>query len=400
MIYFDNSDTTPLHPEVWEAMVPYFREKFGNPSSLHRLGQEAEEAIECARSQLASALGVEAKEVIFTSSATEANNLAILGAAASRPHRRHLIISSIEHVSVSECARRLEKEGYRITRLPVDGHGYVDPDHLERVIDEETLLVSIIHASHEIGTIQDIKTLAQIAHHKGAWFHTDCAQSLGKVPVLPTEWDVDLASFNSHKIHGPKGAGALFKRTGVKLVRLMEGGTQEFDLKPGTENVPAIVGFGKAVEIAVRDLPQVSAHLRDLTLRLSEELSQIPHTRLNGPPPEERLPGNLNITFLYIEGEAILMHLSNRGICVSSGSACSSRTLIPSPVLTAIGLLHEEAHGSIRFSLSRFNTAEEVDRVSQATREVVELLRSITAFVPPLHSQREGGHSFYRPRKS
>ncbi|MFN3821247.1 MAG: cysteine desulfurase family protein [bacterium] len=399
MIYFDNNDTTPLHPEVWEAMVPYFLEKFGNPSSLHRAGLEAEEAIELARADLARALGAEPREIIFTSSATEANNLAILGAARARPSRRHLIISSIEHISVSECARRLEKEGYRVTRLPVDGHGYVVPDSLEKAIDEETFLVSIIYASHEIGTIQELSPLAQIAHRTGAWFHTDAAQSLGKIPLSLAELGVDLASFNSHKIHGPKGVGALYVRKGIKLQRIMEGGTQEYDLRPGTENVPAIVGFAKAAQIAVRDINEVSTHLRNLTIRLATGLSSIPHTRLNGPSPEERLPGNLNVTFLYIEGEAILMHLSHRGIYVSSGSACSSRTLIPSPVLTAIGLLHEEAHGSIRFSMSRFNTVEEVDQVIKATGEVVDLLRSITAFVPALHSEKEGGHSFYRPRK-
>jgi cysteine desulfurase len=398
MIYFDNSDTTPLHPDVLEAMLPYLREKFGNSVSLHSLGLEAESALDQARETIATAIGAQPKEVIFTSGATESNNLAILGAARARPDRRHLIISAVEHASVLNIANRLEGEGYRVTRLPVDGQGYVNSDALQRVIDDQTFMVSVVHGNHEVGVIQNIRALVNIAHEKGAWFHTDAAQSLGKTPFNIAELGVDFASFNGHKIHGPKGVGALLIGRKTRPKRLMEGAPQEFDLRPGTENVPGIVGFARAAEIAVRDRAQVEAHVRPLQLKLAEGLAQIAHVRLNGPPPEERLLGNLNVTFLFIEGEAILMHLSNRGICVSSGSACSSKSLVPSTVLTAMGLLHEEAHGSIRFSLSRFNTAAEVDEVIRNTTEVVELLRSMTAFVPELHSEREGGHSFYRLR--
>ena len=399
LIYFDNNDTTPLHPDVFEAMIPYFKDKFANPASLHSLGLEADIAVDRAREGIAEAIGAQPKELIFTSGATESNNMAILGSARAKPERQHLIVSSIEHTSVLNIAKRLGKEGYRVTELPVDGQGYIDPDALREVIDEETFLVSVVHANHEIGVIQDIKTLAEIAHEKGVLFHTDAAQSLGKISFDTGELGIDLASFNGHKLHGPKGIGGLYFTRNSRPRRLMEGAPQEFDLRPGTENVPAIVGFAKAVEIAVRDSDEVAVYLKPLVRRLAEGLAEIPHTLLNGPPPEERLPGNLNVTMLYIEGEAILMHLSNQGICVSSGSACSSKSLTPSTVLTSIGLVHEEAHGAIRFSLSRFNTYEEVETTINSTREVVELLRSITAFVPELHSERMGGSSFYRKRK-
>jgi cysteine desulfurase len=252
MIYFDNSDTTPLHPDVLEAMLPYLREKFGNSVSLHSLGLEAESALDQARETIATAIGAQPKEVIFTSGATESNNLAILGAARARPDRRHLIISAVEHASVLNIANRLEGEGYRVTRLPVDGQGYVNSDALQRVIDDQTFMVSVVHGNHEVGVIQNIRALVNIAHEKGAWFHTDAAQSLGKTPFNIAELGVDFASFNGHKIHGPKGVGALLIGRKTRPKRLMEGAPQEFDLRPGTENVPGIVGFARAAEIAVR----------------------------------------------------------------------------------------------------------------------------------------------------
>ncbi|MBM3326682.1 MAG: cysteine desulfurase [Calditrichaeota bacterium] len=398
MIYFDNNDTTPLDPEALESMLPYLRDKFGNPASLHQYGLEAENALDKARETIAAVVNVEPKEIIFTSGATESNNLAIFGAARARPDRRHIIISSIEHSSVSEPAKRLENEGYRVTRLPVDGMGYISSEALREALDDDTALVSIVMANHEIGVIQEIQTLAEIAHSRGVWFHTDAAQALGKITFDVKALGVDFASFNGHKLHGPKGVGGLYFNRKARPKRLMEGAPQEFDLRPGTENVPGIVGFAKAVEIAARDQTVVIPEVRRLSAKLAGGLSTIEYTHLNGPPPEERLPGNLNITFLYIEGEAILMHLSNRGVCVSSGSACSSKSLVPSNVLTAIGLLHEEAHGAIRFSLSRFNTEAEVDEVIEHTTEVVQLLRSMTAFIPKMHSEREGGKGFYRKR--
>jgi cysteine desulfurase len=398
MIYFDNNDTTPLHPDVLEAMLPFFKDRFANPASLHSLGLDADTAVDEARSSIAEALKADPKELIFTSGATESNNLAILGSALTRPSRRHLIISAIEHTSVLNVAKRLEKESYRVTKLPVDGQGYINPDALRSTIDDDTFMVSIVHGNHEIGVIQDLKVLSEIAHEKGAWFHTDAAQSLGKIPIDMAGLGVDLASFNAHKLHGPKGIGGLYFGRNTRPRRIMEGAPQEHDLRPGTENVPGIIGFAEAVKIAVRDQAENNLHLKVLTNRLAEGLSEIPHTFLNGPPPAERLPGNLNVTMLYIEGEAILMHLSMRDICVSSGSACSSKSLTPSAVLTSIGLIHEEAHGAIRFSLSRFNTIEEVETVITKTKEVVELLRSMTAFVPELHSERMGAKSFYRKR--
>lgn len=398
MIYLDNNDTTPLHPEVLAELLPYLNEKFGNPSSLHTLGLEAETALDTARERVAAGIGAASAEIVFTSGATEANNLAIFGAARARPDRKHLIVSSVEHASVTMAAKRLEAEGYRVTRLPVDGFGYVSLDALREAIDEDTFLVSVIHANHEIGTIQDLTDISAIAHSKGAWVHSDAAQSVGKIPVDVKELGVDFLSLNSHKLHGPKGVGALYFNRKTRPKRLMEGAAQEGDLRPGTENVPAIVGFGKAVEIAVRDQAAVADHLTKLSVGLAERLSTIEHTRLNGPPPAERLPGNLNATFLYIEGEAILMHLSHRGIAVSSGSACSSKSLVPSAVLTAIGLIHEEAHGAIRYSMSRFNSLDDVEIAATKTREVVDLLRSMTAFVPEKHSEREGGKGFYRKR--
>ncbi len=398
MIYLDNNDSTQLHPEVLDAMLPYLKENYANPVSLHDMGLAVETGIDQAREQLAEGIGAQPKNIVFTSSATESNNLAIFGAARARSDRKHIIVSRIEHASVTNVVNRLAKEGWRVTKLDVDGQGFVDPQALRDAIDDQTCLVSIIHGNHEIGVMQDIKTLAEIAHEKDAWFHTDAAQIIGKEMFDVEDLGVDLASFNAHKCHGPKGVGALYMRRKIRPKRLMEGAMQENDMRPGTENVPGIIGFGKAVEIANRDLDATKAHIQPLLERLAIGLAEIPDTLLNGPPPTERMLGNLNVTFLYIEGEAILMLLSNRGVCVSSGSACSSKTLVPSVVLTAIGLIHEEAHGAIRYSLSRYNTAEEIDETIKITCEVVEQLREMTAFVPELHSERKGGHSFYRLR--
>lgn len=387
-----------MHPEVLDVMLPYLTVNYANPVSLHDMGLAVETGIDAAREQLAAAIGAKPNHIVFTSGATESNNIALLGAARARHDRKHIIVSKVEHASVTNVVNRLEKEGWRVTKLPVDGQGYVDPQALKDSIDDATGIVSIIHGNHEIGVIQDIKTLAEIAHEKGAWFHTDAAQMIGKEPFDVDELGVDLASFNAHKCHGPKGVGALYMRRRIRPKRLMEGAMQENDMRPGTENVPGIIGFGKAVEIATNDLQEVRAHVQPLVERLAEGLAEIPDVKLNGPPPKDRMLGNLNVTFLYIEGEAILMLLSNRGVAVSSGSACSSKSLVPSVVLTAIGLIHEEAHGAIRFSMSRYNTMEEVEEVITTTGQVVEQLRAMTAFVPELHSERKGGKSFYRER--
>jgi cysteine desulfurase len=402
LIYFDNNDTTPLLPPVLEAMLPYYTRIYGNPASLHQLGLEAEEAVNEARAALVGYLGATApEELIFTGSATEANNLAILGAAHLAPkNKRHVITSKIEHNAVLNPMKRIEKEGFKVTYLKVDGEGFVSPDDLKAALTPETLLVSIVHGNHEIGTVQDLRALGSLCRERGVLFHTDAAQSFSKVPLNVVDDFVDLLSMNAHKMHGPKGIGALYIRSGVRLQKILEGAPQEFNLRPGTENVPAIIGFAAAAKIAFENMAADTAHMAAIRDRLIGLLLEIPHTRLNGPRSVGRLPNNADVTFKYIEGEAILMHLSMRGVCVSSGSACSSKSLTPSNVLTAIGLPHEDAHGSIRFSFSRLNTLEEADITALKVKEVVELLRSMTAFIPEKHSHTEGaGEGFYKKKK-
>jgi cysteine desulfurase len=383
MIYLDNNDTTILLPEVLDAMLPYFREKYGNPASLHALGLEAENAVEDSRKTVAAALGARPEEIIFTSGATESNNLAIVGAAlAQRSRGKHLMTSSVEHSSVINVMQRLAKDGYELDILPVDSEGFVDPDDVKKRIRPDTTLVSIIHANHEIGTIQDIAAIGNVCREQGVWFHTDAAQSFCKEALDVSKLPLDLVSLNSHKLHGPKGVGALYIRKGIRIKRLMEGAFQERNMRPGTENVPAIVGFAKAVELISQDMVEKRGKMLDLRHRLVAGLLTIPESKLNGPTGDRRLCNNVDVLFRFIEGEAILMHLNLRGIAVSSGSACSSKTLEPSPVLTAIGLKHEESHGSIRYSLSRFTAAEEIDFTVEQTRQVVETLRAMSAFIP------------------
>jgi cysteine desulfurase len=392
-IYFDNNDTTPLLEPVLQEMIPYYREKFGNPASLHQLGLEAEEAVGEARAAIAGFLGAEPEELIFTSGATEANNLAIFGTVWNAPpEKRHVITSKIEHNAVLNPMKRLEKEGFEVTYLDVDREGFVNPDDLKAAITPRTALVSIIHGNHEIGTIQDLKALGAVCREHGVLFHTDAAQSFAKTPINVRTDLVDLLSINAHKMHGPKGVGALFVRRGVHLKKILEGAPQEFNLRPGTENVPGIIGFAAAAKIAFRNLAADAEYISSIRDRLIARLLEIPDTHLNGPRGNRRLPTNADITFRFIEGEAILMHLSMRGVYVSSGSACSSKSLTPSNVLTAIGLKHEDAHGSIRFSFSKMNTPEEVDRAAQKVKEVVELLRSMSAFVPE-------GETYYKKKK-
>ncbi|MBL7074475.1 cysteine desulfurase [candidate division KSB1 bacterium] len=403
-IYLDNSDTTAMLDEVVAAMLPYFGQKYGNPISLHSLGLEAEEAVSASREKLASFIGAGEEEIIFTGSATEANNLALFGVAhAYRERGNHIISTSIEHKSVLNPLRRLEREGFRVTYLPVDVEGFVDPDDLKKALSDETILVSIIHANNEIGTLQDLETLGKICRERGVPFHTDAAQSFTREELSVTKQNLDLVSINAHKIHGPKGVGALYVRRGIRLDRLMEGGEQERNRRPGTENVPGIVGFARAAEIAMDRFEDNRQHMRELRDRLARGLLAIDHTWLNGPKGkniEKRLCNNVNITFHYIEGEAILMHLSLRGVLVSSGSACSSKDLTPSHVLTAISLKHEQAHGAIRFSLSKLNTADEVDRTIEIVKEVAAKLRGMTAFIPEEHSElvSKKAKTFYKPR--
>ena len=381
-IYLDNNDTTRMLPEVLEAMMPYFQEEHGNPASLHGLGLEAENSINRSREVIAGALGAKPDEIIFTSGATESNNLAIIGAVRARTKRgKHIITSAVEHSSVINVMNRLADDGWELDVLPVNGVGLIDIDQLKKLIRPDTVMVSIVHANHEIGTLQDIETIGGICREHDVWFHTDAAQTFCKEPLDVSSLPMDLVSLNSHKLHGPKGVGGLYIRKGVRIKRLMEGAFQERNLRPGTENVPAIVGFGKAVELVSQDAAEQRTKMQELRDDLIEQLLNIPHTKLNGPTGDQRLCNNADVLFKFIEGEAILMHLNLRGIAVSSGSACSSKTLEPSPVLTAIGLKHEESHGSIRFSLSRFTTQEEIDTTVEHTQQVVETLRAMSAFV-------------------
>ncbi len=382
IIYLDNNDTTRMLPEVLEAMMPYFQEEYGNPASLHGLGLEAENSINHSREIIAGALGAKPDEIIFTSGATESNNLAIIGAVRARTKRgKHIVTSAVEHSSVINVMNRLADDGWELDILPVDGVGLIDIDQLKKLIRPDTVLVSIVHANHEIGTLQDIETIGGICREHDVWFHTDVAQSFCKEPLDVSSLPVDMVSLNSHKLHGPKGVGGLYIRKGVRIKRLMEGAFQERNLRPGTENVPAIVGFGKAVELVSQDAAEQRVKMQELRDNLIDQLLIIPNTKLNGPTGDQRLCNNVDVLFHFIEGEAILMHLNLRGIAVSSGSACSSKTLEPSPVLTAIGLKHEESHGSIRFSLSRFTTQEEIDTTVEHTQQVVETLRAMSAFV-------------------
>ena len=389
-------------PEVFEAMATFYMENFGNPASLHKLGLQAELAVNDARHRLAQHIGaIDDDEIIFTASATEANNFAIYGVAYQKMQKgKHIITTKVEHNAVINPLKKLEKEGYEVTFLPVDSEGFVDPDDIRKAIRPDTILCTVIHGNHEIGTIQDIPAIGKICRENGVIFHTDAAQSFTKVPLNVIDDNIDLMSLNAHKFHGPKGIGLLYRRKGIKLRKLMEGAPQENNQRPGTENVPAIIGFAKAADVAMANFEQDTAHMRNLRDALIDKMLNIPHTRLNGPAGDRRLPTNVDITFSYIEGEAILMHLSQRGIYVSSGSACSSKALTPSIVLTSIGLMHEQAHGAIRFSLSKLNTMEQVDKVVEAMTQVAELLRSMTAFIPEEHSEVEGsGKSFYHKKK-
>ncbi|VVC02941.1 Cysteine desulfurase IscS 2 [Candidatus Burarchaeum australiense] len=385
-VYMDNGATTRVLPEVVRAMLPYFGEKYGNASSLHYMGLEAEEALEKGRRTIAKCINAEPEEIVFTGCATEANNLAIVGACeAKRGAKNKIITTKIEHSSVGNVFKRMQNKGFEAVFLDVDGEGFVDAGQVARAIDDNTILVSVIHANHEIGTIQDIAAIGRVCRQKGVLFHTDACQSFTKVPIDVKKQNVDLLTLNAHKIHGPKGVGALFVRRGVKLGKQIFGGPQEANLRAGTENIAGIVGFAKAAEIGVRGMKKEAPRVTRLRDLLIAELLKMPNTRLNGPAGRNigrRLCNNANVTFDFIEGEALLMRLSARGICVSTGSACSSKSLQPSHVLKALGLRHEQAHGSIRFSLSKFNTAGEARYVVKEVKKEVAELRKISAFKP------------------
>ena len=388
-IYLDNAATTPAAPEVVEAMLPYFSLKFGNPSSLHSAGQEARRAVEAARAAVASLIGAAPDEVVFTSGGTESNNSALKGIAeANRGRGNHIVTSKIEHHAVLEPCRALESQGFMVTYLDVDADGLVDPADVQKALTAETILVSIMHANNEIGTIEPIEEIGRITREKGIYFHTDAVQTLGHVPVDVQKMNVDLLSASAHKLSGPKGVGFLYIRKGTKISPFMLGGEQEKKRRASTHNVPGIVGFGKAAEIARREMDAESlrlAQLRDMFI--GGVLSKVPHARLNGHP-EKRLPNNINISAAYVEGEALVLSLDMEGVACSTGSACTSESLEPSHVLRAIGLPHELAHGSVRFTLGRQTTKEEIDYVTGILPGIIERLRSIS----PLYNKVKHGN--------
>ena len=378
-IYMDNAATTRVTEPVMQAMLPYFTEIFGNPSSIHSFGREAHRALDEARSRVAGALGAKPNEIYFTGCGTESDNWAIRGAAYARKGKgRHIITSAIEHHAVLHTCEQLEKEGFEVTYLGVDEYGLVNPADLENAMREDTILVSIMTANNEIGTIQPITELAAIAKAHGALFHTDAVQAIGSVKFDVKQMGIDMLSLSGHKFHAPKGVGALYIRTGVKIERFIQGGAQERTQRAGTENLASIVGMGKAIELAAEKVDEHNAYLTGLRDHMiSRILTEIPATRLNGHA-EKRLPGNVNVSIRYIEGEALLLSMDIKGIAASSGSACTSGSLDPSHVLLAIGLPHEIAHGSLRLSLSEDNTLEEVDYAVDSLKEIVTRLRDMS----------------------
>jgi len=375
-VYLDNGATTMVDKEVVKAMQPYFTEKFGNASSLHKFGQEAKQALEESRETIAKRINASPEEIIFTSGGTESDNLAIKGVAyALKDKGNHIITTKIEHHAVERSFKALEKEGFKVTWLDIDKDGFLNIEQLKNSITDKTILVSIIHGNNEIGTIQDIEEIGKMCKEKNVYFHTDAVQSFTKVPIDVKKQYITLASFSAHKIHGPKGIGALYIKKGTKIKKLNDGGSQENNLRAGTENIPYIVGFAKAVELAKEEHCKEMEKLRDYFIEKVEK--EIPEVQLNGSR-KQRLCNNINITFKYIEGEALLLRLDDKGIAVSTGSACSSRELKPSHVLTAIGVPPAMAHGSIRFTLSRFTTKEELDYTIKNLKEAVQDLRKLS----------------------
>jgi cysteine desulfurase len=374
-VYLDHNASTPVHPEVVEAMLPYFSERFGNPSSVHGFGREAREGLETAREQVAHFLRVGKEEVVFTSGGTESDNMAVKGVALARG-RGHIITSRIEHHAVLRAVETLETQGFVATYLDVDRHGMVDPDALRRAIRPDTILISLMHANSEIGTIQPTRQLGAIARERGIPFHMDAVQTFGKVAIDLDAFNIDMLSFSSHKIYGPKGVAGLYIRKGTKMVSLQHGGEHERRRRAGTENVAGIVGFGKAVEIRGRDMAEEGQRLTGLRDRLWEGLkARVPEVRLNGHPTE-RVPGTCNVCFRHVESESIVLGLDLKGIGVSAGSACTSGNVEPSYVLVAMGVPVEWAMGAVRHSLGRSTTAQDIDYVLDSTEPLVAKLRS------------------------
>lgn len=390
-VYLDHAATTPVHPKVLEAMLPYFSGKFGNPSNLHDIGREAKNAVEEARVKTAALIGARADEIFFTASGAESNNFAIKGLPQANAQKgKHIIVSQIEHFSLLHPAKTLEKSGFTVTYLPTDKQGLVSPDDVAKAIQKETILVSIMHANNEIGTIQPIEEIAKITREKGVLFHTDAVATTGWIPVNVTALGVDALSLSAHQFYGPKGAAALYVRKGVRIKPQLEGGIQEDGRRAGTENVPAIVGLGKAAELAGADIPNRMHYLAPLRDRLQKGLTEkIDHLVINGHPTK-RLPYSLNVSLWYVEGESMLLFLNMEGISVSSGSACTSRSLKTSHVLTCIGADAAVANGTLLMSLGMGNSAEDIDYVIEKLPPIVQRLREMSPLYEDMIKKEKG----------
>ena len=391
-IYLDNAATTKMSKTAIDAMLPFMDKVYGNPSSLHSVGQSAAEALYDARERIAKCLGCTAREITFTSGGSEADNQAILSAAkiGSKKGKKHIISTAIEHHAVLHTLNKLKKDGFEITLLDVDRNGLVHPEQVKNAMREDTCLVSVMYANNEIGTIEPIKEIGKICREKGVLFHTDAVQAAGHLHIDVNEQNIDMLSISAHKFHGPKGIGALYSRKGIPLYTLIEGGAQEGGKRAGTENIPAITGMAAALEEATNSIDKNTEKISALRDKLIDGLSQIPHSVLNGDR-EKRLPSNVNFCFEGIEGESLLLLLDDKGICASSGSACTSGSLDPSHVLLAIGRVHDIAHGSLRLSLSEETTEEEIEYTIKSVKEVVEYLRKMS---PIWHDLTDGKKEF------
>jgi cysteine desulfurase len=379
LIYLDNAASTPVHQKVIDEMGPYFKEQYGNPSSIHKFGRTANVAIQNARKRIADLINADSKEILLTSGGTESNNTAIYG-VVSQSKGKHVITSSIEHDAILEPCKRLEREGYRVSYLPVDRHGLVNVDDVRKEISQDTCLITIMFANNEVGTIEPIKEIASMAHDNNIVFHTDAVQAVGKVPIDVKELGVDLLSISSHKINGPKGVGALYIRKGITVSPLILGGGQENGLRSGTENVASIAGFGMACKLAKDNMSQNTSHFKNLTSQLiTGTLSEIPGTSLNGHP-EKRIPNNVHFTFLGVNGEDLIIKLDENRIAASTGSACSVRVQKASHVLRAMGFSHEQITGSLRLTVGITNTEEEIEETVGVLKRVVQELRAVSPY--------------------
>lgn len=387
-IYLDYAATTYTKKEVLDKMIPFFNQYFGNPSSVHQFGREVKKHVDTAREQVAKAIGALPEEIYFTAGGSEADNWAVKGIAyANKDKGKHIITTTIEHPGMLETCKYLEKEGFTVTYLPVDEYGLVTVEAIQKAIREDTILISVMYANNEIGTIQPIAEIGKLAKEKGIYFHSDSVQAIGSVKINVMEQNIDLLSLSAHKFYGPKGIGALYIRKGVKIINILHGGHQERGRRAGTENVPGIIGIGKAIEIADNNLIENTQRIQGLRDKLINGIMEkVPYTRLNGHP-ENRLPGNTSFCFEFIEGESLLLNLDMKGIAGSSGSACSSGSLDPSHVLLAIGLPHEIAHGSLRLTIGEDTAEEDIDYVLEVLPPIVDRLRQMS----PLFERVKGG---------